>query len=34
MVMDQLNPFCQGFGPARTLNQLVNLLLRTPVQMG
>jgi hypothetical protein len=25
---------CQCFGPARTLNQLVNLLLRVPAQMG
>jgi hypothetical protein len=25
---------CRCFGPARTLNQLVNLLLRVPAQMG
>jgi hypothetical protein len=25
---------CQCFGPARTLNQLVNLLMRVPAQMG
>jgi hypothetical protein len=25
---------CRCFGPARTLNQLVNLLLRAPAQMG
>jgi hypothetical protein len=25
---------CRRFGPARTLNQLVNLLLRAPAQMG
>jgi hypothetical protein len=25
---------CRRFGPARTLNRLVNLLLRAPAQMG
>jgi hypothetical protein len=25
---------CQRFGPARTLNRLVNLMLRVPAQMG
>jgi hypothetical protein len=25
---------CRRFGPARTLNRLVNLLLRVPAQMG
>jgi hypothetical protein len=25
---------CRRFGPARTLNRLVNLLLRAPTQMG
>jgi hypothetical protein len=25
---------CRRFGPARTLNRLVNLLLRVPTQMG
>jgi hypothetical protein len=25
---------CRCFGPARTLNQLVNLLLRAPAEMG
>jgi hypothetical protein len=27
------HPFCRRFGPARTLNRLVNLTLRVPAQM-
>jgi hypothetical protein len=29
-----LPPACRRFGPARTVNRPVNLLLRAPAQMG
>jgi hypothetical protein len=32
-VVDSMPPFCRRFGPARTLNRLVNLTLRVPAQM-